>query len=180
MIWTHGQEELYKFLAYLNDCHATIKFTMEASEEKINFLDTTLHKSEDGTLWTDLYSKPADSHNYLHYKSAHPSHCKKSLPYSQMLRIKRICTKHEDYLYHILVLCCHFLNRGYPLDTLIEALIKALKVSRQDLMEKLWPAGSFRRDFPGQTIILDHYFYTGIPRIRYCSHCSIQLCIPGH
>ena len=109
---------------------------MEASEEKINFLDTTVHKSEDGTLWTDLYSKPTDSHNYLHYKSAHPSHCKKSLPYSQMLRIKRICTRNDDYLYHILVLCCHFLNRGYPIDTLIDAIIKASKVSQADLMEK--------------------------------------------
>ncbi len=108
---------------------------MEASEEKINFLDTTLHKSEEGVLWTDLYSKPTDSHNYLHYKSAHPSHCKKSLPYSQMLRIKRICTKHESYLYHVMVLCCHFLKRGYPIDTLIDAIIKASRVSRNELME---------------------------------------------
>ncbi len=136
MIWTHGQEELEKFLDHLNKCHETIKFTMESSLEKINFLDTTLHKSEDGTLWTDLYSKPTDSHNYLHYESAHPSHCKKSLPYSQMLRIKQICTKHEDYLYHVLVLCCHFLNRGYPLNTLIEAIIKASKVNSLELLEK--------------------------------------------
>ncbi len=72
LIWTHGRDELDKFLNYLNNCHETIKFTMDASSTQINFLDTTLHKNPDGTLWTDLYCKPTDSHLYLHHKSAHP------------------------------------------------------------------------------------------------------------
>ena len=72
MVWTHGQEELDKFFDYLNKCHETITFTVESSTEKINFLDTTVHKSPSGELWTDLYCKPTDSHSYLHFKSAHP------------------------------------------------------------------------------------------------------------
>ncbi len=31
LIWTHGRDELNKFLEHLNNCHETIKFTMEAS-----------------------------------------------------------------------------------------------------------------------------------------------------
>ena len=80
LIWTHGKEELDKFFEHLNKCHETIKFTMESSSDQINFLDTTLHKDADGTLWTDLYCKPTDSHTYLHYKSAHPHIAKEVYP----------------------------------------------------------------------------------------------------
>ena len=135
LIWTHGRDELDKFLAHLNSCHDTIKFTIEASEDRVNFLDTTLHKTKEGKLWTDLYCKPTDSHMYLHYESAHPSHCKKSLPYSQLLRLKRICTKQEDFVKHCIIICCHFIRRGYPTSLITDAIIKASRVRRMDLLE---------------------------------------------
>ena len=106
LVWLHGEEELQKFLAHLNACHPTIKFTMEWSLDKINFLDTTLHKDHDGTLWTDLYCKSTDSHSYLHYTSAHLSHCKCSLPFSQFLRVRRICSHNSDFLRHSMMLLC--------------------------------------------------------------------------
>ncbi len=90
MVWTHGWEELYLFEKHLNSVHPTLKFTMEASEEKINFLDTTLYMNKEGQLWTKVYCKPTDSHSYLYYSLAHPPHCKSSLPYSQLLRLKRM------------------------------------------------------------------------------------------
>ena len=136
IIWTHGRPELNKFLEYLNSCHPTIKFTMEASETHINFLDTTLHKREDGSLWTDLYCKPTDSHSYLHFKSAHLPHCKKSLPYSQLLRLKWICSEEKSYLEQSIKMCCHFIKRGYSNKVLTEALMKASKVSRAELLER--------------------------------------------
>ena len=67
IIWTHGQAELDLFVTYLNECHQSIKFTLEASTEMVNFLDTKIHLTEDGRIWTDLYCKPTDSHTYLHY-----------------------------------------------------------------------------------------------------------------
>ena len=67
-LFTHGQEELDKWITYLNQCHPSIKFTVEQSEDKINLLDTTINiDRNNGTLCTDLYTKPTDSHNYLHY-----------------------------------------------------------------------------------------------------------------
>ena len=30
-IWTHGEDELLTFVQHLNDCHQTIKFTLETS-----------------------------------------------------------------------------------------------------------------------------------------------------
>ncbi len=40
----------------------------------------------------------SDTHTYLHYSSAHPPHQKKSGPYSQLVKTKRICTRNADHL----------------------------------------------------------------------------------
>ena len=100
-IWEHGEDKLTKWLEHLNNFHKTIKFTNEWSHTKINFLDTTVKVNIDNELYTDLYVKPTDTNSYLNYNSAHPPNCKNSLPYSQFLRIKHICTEDSDYLRNI-------------------------------------------------------------------------------
>ena len=98
---THGQEELDKWIACLNQCYPSIKFTVDQSEEKNNFLDTTINIDRtSGTMWTDLYSKPTDSLNYLHCGSAHPAHSNKGLPFSQFLCVRWICSWEEDFMRH--------------------------------------------------------------------------------
>ena len=89
---------------------------------------------ENGRIWTDLYCKETDSHNYLHYDSAHPKHCKESLPYSQLLRLKRICTFETDFLKHSGMLLAHFQRRGYSVETLQNAMNKVKIIKREDLL----------------------------------------------
>ena len=90
---------------------------------------------KDGTIWTDLYSKPTDSHNYLRFESSHPPHCRKGLPYSQFLRIRRICSRPADYVFHGDQLTDFFLARGYPRDLLDRANHEARLQSRETLLE---------------------------------------------
>ena len=111
-----------------------IKFTCEISEMHISFLDTAVHLSEDGYLRTDLYTKPTDAHSYLRYESSHPSHCKSSLPYSQFLRLRRICSRMDDFEGHSLEMYQHFQNRGYPDSILQQAYLKACQKDRDDLL----------------------------------------------
>jgi hypothetical protein len=132
-IFTHGPERLDEFLSYLNNCNPSIKFTMEASKKSVNFLDTTV-KIIDQQLVTDLYCKPTDAHNYLLYSSAHPRSCKQSIPYSQFLRVRRICTNLSDYDKHSKMLGTHFLRRGYPLHLIEQAAIKARRLNRESLL----------------------------------------------
>ena len=120
---------------HLNCLHPTLKFTMEASDEKINFLDTTLHTDKEGQLWTEVYCKPTDSHSYLHYSSAHPLHCKRSLPYSQLLRLKPICSKRQDSMQNAHSLCVYFLHHKYPFKLILDALLKSSLKSRDDLIK---------------------------------------------
>ena len=47
---------------------------------------------KDEKIITDLYVKPTDTHQYLESSSYHPYHCKKSIPYSQALRLNKICS----------------------------------------------------------------------------------------
>ena len=41
---------------------------------------------------TSVHYKPTDSHSYLLHSSSHPSHVKNSIPYSQFLRLRRLCS----------------------------------------------------------------------------------------
>ena len=135
-IWTYGEEELTTFVEYLNDCHHTIKFTLETSLETVNFLDIKIIKRVDGTLLTDLYCKPTDSHNYLLYSSEHPRHLLKGIPYSQFLRVKRIFSEDTDFLRNAYMLAGHFIRRGYPRPLILNSLERAEKLDRKSLLDK--------------------------------------------
>ena len=88
-IWTHGEEEINIFLKRLNEFDPCIKFTYESNKESIAFFDLKL-TLRNGKVFTDVYVKPTDRHQYLHYFSAHPYHTKTSVVFSQALQISRL------------------------------------------------------------------------------------------
>ena len=124
---------LLEFRDYLNSVDENLKFTLEYSRESISFLDTLVHL-KDGEIWTEVYTKPTDSQSYLHFQSAHPSHMKNSLPYSQFLRVKRICSKDNDFLRHSAILLAHFYVGGTPLNL----YLKIGKRYKGSAGRKLW------------------------------------------
>ena len=85
---------------------------------------------------TNLYCKPTDSHNYLLYSSEHPRHLLNGIPYSQFVRIKRLCSKPEDFRLNALMLTTHFIRRGYPKHLVLKALERTDILSRNDLLNK--------------------------------------------
>ena len=100
-------------MAEFNSFSDDIKFTYEYDKETISFLDLQV-VSSNGKLITSLYSKPTDCHQYLHYGSSHPEHTKRSIVYSQTLRIKRVCSQESDFNEHSLKLKSWLLKRSYP------------------------------------------------------------------
>ena len=97
MMWEHGEEELQKFLETLNCYRPTLKFIAEYSRVKKNFLDVIVMK-KGNQLVTDLYVKPTDIHQYLHASWCHVSYCKISIPFSQNLRLNRICSENTLFV----------------------------------------------------------------------------------
>ena len=90
-----------KFLALLNEMHPSIVFTLEHSSkvrfmgkivERLNFLDLSIMVEENGTTHTDVYYKPTNSHDYLHYDSFHQKHTLHNIPYCLAKRIVVFCS----------------------------------------------------------------------------------------
>ena len=112
-IWTRGKEHLETFLQELNNFNTDLKFTYESDEKEIPFLDLKV-KLNEGKIYTDLYIKSTDRHQYLHCTSSYPNHTKRSIVSSQGLRVQRICSEKEDFLKHMREIKLWFLQRGYP------------------------------------------------------------------
>ena len=94
MVWTEGENNLKTFLNYMNSIHPTIKFTHEysnSSNQALPFLDVKVHLSNN-QIQTDLHTKPTDKHQYRLKTSCHPTHTKRTIPFSLVLRLRRICS----------------------------------------------------------------------------------------
>ena len=133
MIWSYGLDRLNDFHREFDNAHTTIKFDCLSSKVSINFLDTTV--SFDGNrLKCTLFRKPTDRNTLLRYDSFHPSHIKRSIVYSQALRIIRICSKPVDAIRELDDLCGRLLNRGYSIDIINNGINKARQLSRDALL----------------------------------------------
>ena len=136
MIWIWTKQELLIFLEKLNSKHKTIKFEHKISHSNISFLDTLIHKDKNNTLQTTLYRKPTDQQSYLHAHSDHPKSLKVSIPYSQALRIKTICSTLTEYKKHCAILKQKFIEWGYEENILKDEIDKVDNIDRKDLLRK--------------------------------------------
>ena len=141
IIWNHSRQELDDFLDYINSSHPSIKFTAEISESQVHFLDVTITKTDFG-LQTAVYTKPTAAHLYLDYGSNHPSATKKAIPYSQALRIRKICSTDALFESQVSELTKFFLARGYPKRLLLQAVDKARQKDRATLLLPTTPTTS--------------------------------------
>ena len=90
---------------------------------------------EDGTIRTDLYCKPTDRHQYLQRKSCHPCHTKTAIPYSQALRLRRICSQDEDFECRTEQLKEHLRLRGYHAQEVKPAIQRAASLQRTHCLQ---------------------------------------------
>ena len=133
-IWTHGENDLRSFMQKLNQFHPYLSFTYEFSKKYIAFLDCLVNLFEN-KLTTDLYVKPTDTHQYFDYTSLHPEHTKKSIVYSQTLRLRWICSFETDFLKRKNEMKSWFLKRGYP-ERLIDKEMKKVKFNHSHFIGK--------------------------------------------
>ena len=76
-----------------------------------------------------MHVKSTDRHKYLHYTSSHPEHTKRSIVFSQSLRVSRICSQAENFRKHTTEMRSWFYKRGYP-KGLAEKQMGKVKFSR--------------------------------------------------
>ena len=94
----------------------------------------SLFSLESGFLTTDLFTKPTDTHQYLAADSCHPRHCKEAIPFSQALRMRRICSSNDDFQKRCAELKSHLLRRGYEPSFVQEQIERASLIRREDAL----------------------------------------------
>ena len=83
---------------------------------------------------TTLYTNPTDSHSYLQFSSSHSTSCKKGIPYSQFLRVRRICFNGREFEKQSKFLAQCFLQQGYPKYLVENQRRKAMLMDRKTLI----------------------------------------------
>ena len=100
-----------------------------------------------GELHTSLYRKPTDTYRYLHYNSFHPTHQKKAIPYSQFIRVRRVCSDKRDFYRYPDEMIQALALRKYPMKLLLDARKKASQTERTTLLNPA-PRPVTRKNIP--------------------------------
>ena len=140
------REELNQFITAVNSFHPALRYTWEISDTSLAFLDIKVSVEGNG-LCTSVHYKPTDSHSYLLYSSSHPSHVKNSIPYSQFLRLPRLCSEDSDFSLKSEEMCEFFDNRGYPASVVEAGHHRDQQIDRQSALQTSQKENSNRIPF---------------------------------
>ena len=80
-----------------------------------------------------MYIKPTNEQAFLHAKSEHQRSAKNSIPYSQTLRPKTICSKNTQYDNNSAIVKQKFLDRQYKEEVLHKQIKKVGRIKRKEL-----------------------------------------------
>ena len=119
----------------------------------------------DGKLTADLHVKPADRNQYLHYTSVHPNHTKRSIVYSQALRLSRICSYKNGFEIHLKEMKSWFWVRGYPDNLVKKELVKVC-------FSKITVNKSKSQKSKGVPVVITFY-----PKLKLIGQLLISTCI---
>ena len=128
------EDDLTQFLTFASNYHPQLEYTWSISSAKLPFLDMYLIIPRDDRVATSIYYKETDSHSYLNLKSSHPFKCKASIPASQFLRLRKICSEDDDFEEAATTMESFFVARGYPVTLVQEGKRKAASVPRALLL----------------------------------------------
>ena len=79
--------------------------------------------------------KPTDTHQYFDSSSCHPYHCKRNIPYSEALRLNRICSNNA-FFYQRCNELEHWLHeRGSSERVVRQEILERQKIPRNELLE---------------------------------------------
>ena len=129
-----SKEELDHFITAVNSFHPALKYTWEISEISLAFLDIKI-SINGNSLSTSVHYKPTDSHNYLLHLSSHLQHVKYAIPFSQFLRLRRLCSNDSDFNNKCEEMYQFFKKRGYPDSAVTTGKHRAQEIDRNTALQ---------------------------------------------
>ena len=104
--------------------------------KEINFLDTVVYKTQSGKLETKLYRKEFDQQAYLHRKSEHSEYLKRSIPFSQALHLRSICSTYNECQDSCDKLSNKLIEKGYKQQEINEGIGRTKTLDRKKLLKE--------------------------------------------
>ncbi|XP_077341766.1 suppressor of cytokine signaling 5 isoform X1 [Lithobates pipiens] len=133
LLWNGDEHELHAFMEGLNNNTRGIKFSYEASQEGVNFLDLNIKVNSESFV-TSTFFKSTDRNSYIPMGSCHLDSWLRSVPLGQYLRIRRNCSDTNKFDEQAKLLSQRFAEKGYAADLLTEAYTKARERDRSALL----------------------------------------------
>ena len=135
VLWNGSKDRLDYFFSFLNVLDCDLKFTMEIGKDHLCFLDLKISVSSN-KLMTTVYSKPTDSHLYLHSTSCHKPSSINGIPKGVALRLRRICSTTQEYQNKAEEYSSYLVARGHNPKTVKSTFDKIGKISRSIARKK--------------------------------------------
>ena len=133
VIQADGNREVLKLL-FDSITNEDCTYVIDKPGRRQSFLDVFIYFAENGHLETEPFTKPTSTTSFLQYLSNHPDHCRDSIPYAQLIRLRRITTNYDKFIVAAMKLIRAFKLRDYPEDLLMKQLVKVSKMKREDLL----------------------------------------------
>ena len=111
------------------------KVSLLLPHSSLPFLDLCVSISNN-RVSTTIHYKATDTHNYFEYTSSHPTHCRNAIPFSQFLRLRRICSDDGDYDIKSAEMASFFDYRGFPKNLITTSRQRAKGISRERALRK--------------------------------------------
>ena len=126
-----GKERFGTFFSTLNRQFNQFELylTHEISDHSIQLLDIEIFV-ENENFHTREFRKETASSSYVKFGSAHPKHCFKGIVKSQLLRLRRLCSRDTDFFEAVSQLRKRCENSGYSLEMVDNILQQAHTLQR--------------------------------------------------
>ena len=126
--------DINKFMEAINLLHPDIKFTIEKSTCEtrngktvyiLTFLDVKILLYEDGHIETDIFYKSTNNHDYLDYRSHHPTHTKNNIVYTLAKKIVEFVSNYETETSRMKELENWLIACNYPINVIRKGIHNA-------------------------------------------------------
>ena len=102
VFWTGSLEDLQTFVQQVNTFHDILKFTYEASEDTVQFLDLVIYKGkrfkEKGILDIKCHTKKTETGQFQHRLSCHPQPVFDGFVRAEIMRYARNNNNYETFM----------------------------------------------------------------------------------
>ena len=112
---------LENFISFVCNFHPALQFEYQISNSYLSFLDIKLQIT-DNHITTSIFCKETDSHSYLHNDSSFNPKCITSIPFSELLRLRHLCSDDEDFKTKANEMSTFFSNCSYSPNTIQSAI----------------------------------------------------------